>query len=116
MNEFQFLVLKGRHIQAQGKRSRETGSVALGWGSGNKIVRAIAFKKEKILFRTKEVDLVLSENDAFLFRQKHQHCSFQPFPADGFSSAFYTQGVVSDRSSRNFALGYYILAFQSEEI
>jgi hypothetical protein len=34
--------------------------------------------------------------------------------ADGFSSTSYTQGGVSDRSSRNFALGYDILAFQAE--
>jgi hypothetical protein len=33
--------------------------------------------------------------------------------ADGFSSTSYTQGGVSDRSSRNYALGYYILAFQA---
>ena len=39
--------LKGQYILAQGKRRR---SVALGWSSGNKIVREITFIKEKILF------------------------------------------------------------------
>jgi hypothetical protein len=32
---------------------------------------------------------------------------------DGFSPASFTQGGVSDRFSRNYALGYYILAFQA---
>jgi len=46
-------VLKGRYILAQGKRSRESGSVALGLRTGKKIVRALTFIKEKFLFRTK---------------------------------------------------------------
>ena len=48
--------LKGQYIIAQGKRRR---SVALGWSSGNKIVRAVTFIKEKILFRTSEMCLWL---------------------------------------------------------
>ena len=43
--------LKGQYIMARGKLRR---SVALGWSGGNKIVRAITFIKEKILFRTKQ--------------------------------------------------------------
>jgi len=42
--------LKGQHNLAQGKRS-----VALGWNAERKIVRALTFIKEKILFRTKEM-------------------------------------------------------------
>lgn len=42
-------VLKGLHILAQGKRRR---SVALGWGTGKKIVRVKTFIKEKVLFQT----------------------------------------------------------------
>jgi len=56
MKEIGFLVLKGRNILAQGKRPdsyRE--SVALGWKTGIKIVRAITSIKEKILFRTKQI-------------------------------------------------------------
>jgi len=47
------------------------------------------------------------------FRPKRVICFVQLFFADGFSSASYTQGDVSDRSSRNFALGYDIFAFQA---
>jgi len=50
--------LKGQHILAQGKRRR---SVALGWKKGIKIVRAISFIKEIILFRTSEMTLYFSK-------------------------------------------------------
>jgi hypothetical protein len=56
MNEIQFSVLKGRHLLAQGKRSG-----ALGWKAHMKIVRAITFIKEKILFRTSEMALYFPE-------------------------------------------------------
>ena len=42
--------LKGQYNLAQGKRRR---SVALGWKTGERIVRAIRIKKEQIIFRTK---------------------------------------------------------------
>ena len=42
--------LKGQHNLAQGKRSD-----ALGWKAERKIVRAVTFIKEKILFRTREM-------------------------------------------------------------
>jgi hypothetical protein len=45
-------VLKGQYNLAQGKRRR---SVALGGRTGGSIVRAIRIKKEKFLFRTKEM-------------------------------------------------------------
>ena len=44
--------LKGQHTLAQGKRQR---SVALGRSAGRRIVRTIRIKKEKLLFRTKEL-------------------------------------------------------------
>ena len=40
---------------------------------------------------------------------------FRRIPADDFSSASYTQGDVSVRSSLNFALGWIILALQAEK-
>jgi hypothetical protein len=42
--------LKGQNNLTQGKRRR---SVALGWGTGKRIVRARMIKKEHFLFRTK---------------------------------------------------------------
>jgi hypothetical protein len=46
----QSIGLKGQLILARGKRS-----AALGWRMGINIVRAIMIKKEKILFRTREM-------------------------------------------------------------
>ena len=65
MNKIQFLVLKGRYILAQGKRS-----VALGWRTDIKIVRAITFIKEKTLFRTKEMTLCFPEMMSCIFVRK----------------------------------------------
>ena len=48
--------LKGQYNLAQGKRS-----VALGWRTGIKIVRAITFIKARILFRTGEMTLCFPE-------------------------------------------------------
>jgi len=47
------------------------------------------------------------------FRPKKVFCFILRILADGNSSEFITQGYVSDRSSRNFTLGYVILAFQA---
>jgi hypothetical protein len=47
--------LKGQYNLAQGKRSREPGSYALGWRARMGIVRAKMFFKTKILFRTGEI-------------------------------------------------------------
>ena len=52
------LVLKGRPILAQGKWRR---NVALGWSMELKIVRAVTFIKEKILFRTNEITFCFPE-------------------------------------------------------
>jgi len=63
--------LKGHYIIAQGKRPdsyRE--SVARGWRKGIKIVRAITFIKENILFRTKEMALCFQEMMACNFVRK----------------------------------------------
>jgi hypothetical protein len=49
-------VLKGQYNLAQGKQS-----VALGWRTGTRIVRAITFIKEKILFRTREMTFFFPE-------------------------------------------------------
>jgi hypothetical protein len=100
--------LKGLHNLAQGKRSG-----ALGWKTNKKIVRAISLIKAKFIVRTNETTLFFSGNDILQFRPKEIICIAHRILADGFSSASYTQGDVSDRSSRNFTLGYDILAFQA---
>ena len=83
-------VLKGQHNLAQGKRRR---SVALGCRAGEKIVREIMVKKEYFLFRTKGK---VSDNQQIKSSYSvRRSFSFIPF----------TQGDISDRSSRNFALG-----------
>jgi hypothetical protein len=102
----QSIGLKGQLILAQGKRS-----IALGWRMGVKIVRATTFIKEKILFRTSERALcfpeTMSDNSlpAAGKRPKGFFCLVHRICADGFSSVSFTQGGVSDRSSRNCALG-----------
>jgi hypothetical protein len=48
--------LKGQHNLAQGKRSG-----ALGLKADRKIVRAVTFIKEKILFRTREITFCFPE-------------------------------------------------------
>ena len=51
-------VLKGQHTLAQSKRRR---SVALGWKTITKIVRARMFIKEKFSFRTKWITSIFRE-------------------------------------------------------
>ena len=102
MNEFGFLVLKGRYIIAQGKRRR---SVALGWRMSIRIVRAITSIKENILFLDETENLMFPENGVPQFRPKQQCRPAQYFSTDGFSPASLTQGGVSVRSSRNSTLG-----------
>ena len=61
-------VLKGQQTLAQGKRRR---SVALGWRTFRRIVRAILVIEEKFLFRTKEMILIFQEMMLFYsFRKK----------------------------------------------
>jgi len=95
--------LKGQHNLAQGN--------ALGLKTNTKIVRAIMSIKAKILFRTKQMTLCFPE---MLYcnslpaagRRPKQRCrSYQYFFTNGFSPASLTQGGVSVRSSRNYALG-----------
>lgn len=91
--------LKGQCIIAQGfdvsSVERQTipriGSIALGWISGNEIVRAITFIKEKILFRTKQRTLRFPEINVLQFRPKGIICFVHRIPADGFSPASFTQ-------------------------
>jgi hypothetical protein len=101
-------VLKGQHIPAQGKRS-----VALGWETVLKSsVRKGSFNRVSLFGR----------NGSFLFfRHLLQFYSvrrnvlalFNIFARTAFVVCPITQGVVSVRSSRNYALGYYILALQA---
>ncbi len=111
-------VLKGHQIIAQGKRRR---SVALGWETIKRIVRAITVENEKFIFRTEGL---ISYSRIFMpyspvrMRLFVLYIEFSPPAAgraDGFRFVPSTQGVVSDRSSRNYALGYVILPFQGEE-
>jgi len=64
-----------------------------------------AFIKEKFLFRTKEMISSFAGNIAVQFRPKEFFCFVHQIFADGFHLVHFTQGGVSDRSSRNFALG-----------
>jgi hypothetical protein len=89
--------LKGQHNLAQGN--------ALGIGANKKIVRAITFIKEKSLFRTKGMIPIFRQIMPLQFRPKGIICFVHRILADGFSSASITQGGVSVRSSRNYALG-----------
>ena len=50
-------------------------------------------------------DLLFPGNDVLQFRPKGIFCFVHRILADGFSSASFTQGDVSVRSSRNYALG-----------
>ncbi len=110
--------LKGQQIIAQGKQSG-----AMAWETDMKIVRTITFIKEKSLFRTSEMTLSFPEIMSLQFRPKGIICLVHRILTDGFSSASFTQGGVSDRSSRNSTVpvpiisgGYYILAFHAGNI
>jgi len=98
-------VLKGQHILAQGN--------ALGLRKDARIIREIKFIKEKFLFRTKEIAPYFIEKDVLQFRPKEIICIARRILADGFVVPLFTQGGVSNRSSRNFTLGYDILALQA---
>jgi len=50
-------------------------------------------------------DLLFPGNDVMPFRPKRFFCLVHRILADGFSSASFTQGGVSVRSSLNYALG-----------
>ena len=100
--------LKGQHNLAQGKRS---GALGLENRYENR-PRENVHKGENLI-SDKRDDLVFPGNDTFQFRPKGIICFVHRIPADGFSSASFTQGGVSVRSSRNSALGYDILAFQA---
>ena len=73
MSELQFLVLKGRHLLAQGKRRR---SVALGWRTGLKIVRAKKFIREYSLVRTKWFNFIFLAHNIFYSVRKELFALF----------------------------------------
>jgi hypothetical protein len=60
--------------------------------------------------------LLFPARDVSKFRPENGISVVQHLCADGFCRVSYTQGGVSDRSSRNYTLGYYILAFQTGKI
>jgi len=103
--------LKGQHNLAQGNPEHSGGALGLKNGQENR-PRENVDKKEKLISDERD-DLAFSGNNALQFRPKGILCFVHRIRADGFSSAFYTQGGVSVRSSRNSALGYDILAFQA---
>ena len=82
--------LKGLHIIAQGKRS-----VALGWETGIKIVRALTSFKETSLFRTKWNNSYSIPNNVLQFCPQKDFCLEYPISADGYSGISYTQVDVS---------------------
>lgn len=101
MNENELLVLKGRHLLAQGNPGK-TGSrpglvdVFLNRPSEKVWQREFLYSDEmELLFFRGVTD----------FRPKGHNDFVQRFPADGLSSVIFTQGGVSDRSSRNSTLG-----------
>jgi hypothetical protein len=70
-----------------------------------KIVRAKGFGNENSFFRTKYFSPFFMDYTKVPFRPKEIICFAHRIPADGSSYVSNTQGDVSDRSSRNFALG-----------
>ena len=103
MNKENKYVLKGQHNLAHGN--------ALGIKAGEKIVREKRIIEEKFLFRTKE--MIAISRQIFPFNSVRKkllaiNTMFSPPAAgrtDGFRCVLFTQGDVSDRSSRNYALG-----------
>jgi len=100
--------LKGQYNIAQGKRS-----VALGLESGHENRPRGNINKRENLNSDEMDDPFFSRNDFIQFRPKGIPCFVHRIHSDGFSSASFTQGGVSARSSRNSTLGYDILAFQA---
>ena len=98
--------LKGLHNLAQGFGvSAQSNGNALGLLTSREIVRAVRFNSEDFFIRTKGVFRIFRSIRAIPFRPKKIICFVHPTHTDGFSPAFFTQGDVSDRSDRNFALG-----------
>ncbi len=82
--------LKGQYIIAQGKRS-----VALGWETGIKIVRALTLFRETSSFRTKWNNSYSIPNNVLQFRPQKVFCLEYPISADGCPCVSFTQGDVS---------------------
>jgi hypothetical protein len=110
MKKNQFSVLKGRHILAQGKRRR---SVALGLKANRKIVHAITILNVNFLIRTKEMVFFIRQMVPFNSVRNEVFDLIIAFSLTVFPAFYITQGGVSDRSSQNCALGYYIQALQA---
>jgi len=100
--------LKGLHNLAQGKRS---GALGLESRHENR-PRETAHKRENPI-SDERYGFVFHGISILQFRPKGIICFVHRMLSDGFSSASYTQGGVSVRSSRNSALGYDIFAFQA---
>ncbi len=115
MNGFQFLVLKGRYILAQGNPGKTGSRPGLENGIKN---RPRAKVDQREFLHSDEMDhFFFAGQNAVQFRPKIMIYFSHRILADGFSTSVpFTQGGVSDRSSRTFALGYDILAFQAAEM
>lgn len=113
MNEFQFIVLKGRHILARGKRRR---SVALGWRKNTRFVRGKNPTNELSNIRTKWSIADFPANDL------HNSVRKMVFILNSMVSRTVSSALSLPRATfrivppENFALSYYTLAFQAEKI
>ena len=111
--------LKGQQRLDQGKRScavRLSSHRSLGLESGpDNRTRENVHKRENLISYEPD-DLVSQGTSVLRFRPKGIICFAHRILADGFSTASYTQGGVSVRSSRNFTLGYAIMGFQPAHI
>lgn len=106
-------VLKGQHNLAQGFDVSSVERQRPGFGNRRKNRPRNNVHKREIHISDECDDLVFPEDVVLQFRPKEIICFAHRILADGFSSTSFTQGGVSDRSSRNFALSYDILALQA---
>lgn len=105
--------LKGWNNLAQGKRRR---SVALGWRNDFKFVRAKRFVYKLTVIRTKWRVSNFPINN-LLYSVRYIAFILNNLVSRTVKSFFFfSLGDISDRSSRNFAQGYNILAFQAEKV
>ena len=95
------IVLKGRHPLAQGNPGKTGSRPGLVNGFENRPSEKV-WQRE--FFYSDEMELLFFRGVTD-FRPKGYNDFVQRFPADGLSSVTYTQGGVSDRSSRNSTLG-----------
>jgi hypothetical protein len=101
-------VLKGQDILAQGKRS-----VALGWNMGLRSSARKGWFNRVSYFRRNGSPLFLWYLMLFNSIRRKSFALFNIFVRTVFVVSPITQSIVSVRSSRNYTLGYYILALQA---